>query len=91
MITTKISSEYTLSIPVPFRQFLPPGQEVVIIADPQGRVIIMPVEKVWALLLETFGMWSNQSNLTGDSITYMDEIRRGRRLNEMDLPSNETH
>jgi hypothetical protein len=53
------------------------GQQVAISADAQGRLIIILVEQVRALLMETFGVWAGRSDLSGDSIDYVDEIRRG--------------
>jgi hypothetical protein len=80
MILTRINQEYTVNIPAPFRSMVSVGQEVAISADAQGRLIITPVEQVRALLMETFGMWAGRSDLSGDSIDYVDEIRRGQRL-----------
>src|SRR3990172_8106104 len=46
MVVIKISDEYTISIPIPYRQMLPAGQEVAVIADPRGRLIIMPMKLI---------------------------------------------
>jgi bifunctional DNA-binding transcriptional regulator/antitoxin component of YhaV-PrlF toxin-antitoxin module len=83
MVLAKVGQKYTLSIPAPFRSLLPVGQEVAISADAQGRLIIAPVEQVRSLLMETFGMWTDRTDLPTDSVEYVNGIRRGRRLDEM--------
>jgi len=90
MVVIKISDEYTISIPIPYRQMFPAGQEVAVIADPRGRLIIMPIEQIRAVLMETFGMWADRADLP-DSITHMDEMRRGHRLNDIGLRSDEAN
>ena len=90
MILTKIDQEYTVNIPPPFRSLLPAGQEIAISADTQGRLIITPIEHVRALLMETFGMWADRTDLPAESIDYVDEIRRGQRLDEMGELPDET-
>ena len=89
MVLTKVGQKYTLSIPAPFRSLLPVGQEVAISADAQGRLIIAPVEQVRTLLMETFGMWTDRTDLPTDSVEYVNEIRRGRRLDEMGAQSDD--
>jgi hypothetical protein len=69
---------------------LPAGQEIDISADTQGRLIITPIEHVRALLMETFGMWADRTDLPAASIDYVDEIRRGQRLDEMGELPDET-
>jgi bifunctional DNA-binding transcriptional regulator/antitoxin component of YhaV-PrlF toxin-antitoxin module len=91
MIVTTISPEYTVHIPNEFRQLLAIGQEVAISADPQGRLIITPVDQIRVILMESFGMWADRTDLPQDSIEYVDDIRRGERLNQLSLPANETH
>ena len=89
MVVTKIGQEFTLNIPDQFRQKFTPGQEVAVSTDAQGRLVVTPIEQIRALLMETFGMWADRTDLPADSINYVDDIRRGRRLDEMDLRSDE--
>lgn len=91
MIVTKISSEFTISIPDEFKSQFVPGQEVSVTADAQGRLVVTPVEQIQAILHETFGMWQDRTDIPSDSIEYVDEIRRGHRLNESGIEWNEDH
>ena len=79
MIVTKIGPENMLKIPDAFRKMFPAGEEVAISTDPQGRLIVTPVEKIRELLAETFGMWVERTDLPTDSIDYVNDIRRGNR------------
>ncbi len=85
MVVIKVSPEYTLRIPDGFRKTLSAGQEVAISEDAQGRLIITPIEYVRVMLLETFGMWADRTDLPRDGVEYMDEIRRGDRLSQVGL------
>ncbi len=82
MVTTKISPEFGLDIPGEFRSMLQPGQEVAVSADGAGRLIVTPTEQVRAQLMETFGMWADRTDVPTDGVAYMDEIRRGHRLDD---------
>ncbi|MEW5986172.1 MAG: hypothetical protein AB1791_06030 [Chloroflexota bacterium] len=84
MVLEKISPEFTLRIPDEFRWILAPNQEVAINNDAQGRLIITPMEQIRAALLETFGMWADRTDLPGDGVAYVDEVRHGFRLDEVE-------
>jgi hypothetical protein len=83
MIVVRVSPEYTLNIPDRYRQLLRIGQEVALSTDAQGRLLITPIETIRATLMETFGMWKDRTDLPRDGVEYMDQIRRGERLNQM--------
>ncbi len=88
-ITTQIGPDFVLTIPDSFRRLFPAGQEVALSADPQGRLIVTPVEQIRALLMETFGMWADRTDLPADGVAFVDEIRRGRRLSEFERWADE--
>ncbi|MBN1887860.1 MAG: hypothetical protein JW850_07705 [Thermoflexales bacterium] len=46
-------------------------------------------EQIQAVLMETFGMWADRTDIPADSIEYVNQIRRGYRLEELGL-FNET-
>lgn len=91
MVLIRVSPDYTLNIPVRFRKTLAVGQEVAISIDAQGRLVITPIEQIREILMETFGMWADRADFPRDGIEYMDEIRRGHRLNEIGAQGDETH
>jgi bifunctional DNA-binding transcriptional regulator/antitoxin component of YhaV-PrlF toxin-antitoxin module len=85
MVTVQVSSDFTVKIPVEFRSRLRAGQEVAVGLDAQGRLIITPIEQIDNLLQETFGMWADRTDIPMDGVETMDQIRRGRRLDEFGL------
>jgi bifunctional DNA-binding transcriptional regulator/antitoxin component of YhaV-PrlF toxin-antitoxin module len=91
MIITKIGKDYTLNIPQALRQKLTIGQEVGVSADIQGRLIVTPLEQIQTVLLETFGLWADRTDLPTDSIDYMDQIRQGQRLDQLEPRVDEDH
>ena len=90
MITTRVNRDYTVNIPGKFRSGLRVGQEVAISQDAQGRLILTPIEKVRAILDKTFGMWADHDYIPHSGIEYVDQIRRGLRLDEMGLRRHQT-
>lgn len=84
MAVGRISDEHTLDIPDEFRDLFPPGQQVAITTDPQGRLVITPVEQLRARLMETFGMWRDRPDMTRDGVEYMDAVRHGERLDAIE-------
>jgi len=41
-------------------------------------------------LMETFGMWRDRNDLYTDGVAYMDEVRRGYRLTDLETEHHET-
>ena len=100
MIVARITKEYTLKIPDEFRPLIEAGQEVAtpaydagawVSADAQGRLVVTPIEQIRTRLLETFGMWAGRDDAPIDGVDYVDDIRRGDRLNETQHRLNEAH
>jgi len=50
----------------------------------------LPAERVEAILRETFGMWADRTDIPADGVEYVNGIRRGHRLDEFGLRSDET-
>ena len=47
--------------------------------------------EMWqAALQSTFGMWAGRDDIANDGVTYVQEIRRGHRLNDLLEPFDET-
>ncbi len=83
MVVTRITPKHTLDIPDEYRKALPIGQEVAITLDKQGRMVVTPVEKIRAALMESFGMWADRSDVPADSVNYVREVRKGYRLDRL--------
>lgn len=83
MVLTRITPRHTVSIPNEFQKAIPAGQEVAISLDKQGRLVITPVKKINAALMSSFGMWSDRTDIPADSVKYVRQIRKGKRLNDL--------
>jgi hypothetical protein len=83
MVTIRVNPDFTVKIPGKFRAGLRAGQELAISLDKQGRLIIMPIDQVRSIVQETFGMWADRTDVPADGITYVDQIRRGNRLDNL--------
>lgn len=80
MTITRIQADYSLYIPEPFRQQFTPDQPVVISLDAEGRLIILSLSQLQERLLETFGMWADQTDTPTDGVVYVDQLRQQDRL-----------
>jgi hypothetical protein len=83
MTLATIGPEFTLNIPAEFRRLLAAGQRVAISSDEQGRLIVTPIDLYRTLLAESFGLWANQAET--DSVSYVNALRRGQRLDHLQL------
>ena len=57
--------------------------------DPRGRLVITPVEQLRGRLMETFGIWRDRTDMTRDGVEYMDAVRRGKRLDSVEVRYDE--
>jgi hypothetical protein len=55
------------------------------------RPLALSAEQIHERLMASFGMWADRTDLPADSIDYVDEIRRGHRLDDFGLRTDETH
>ncbi len=85
MVTVRVNPDYTVKIPIKFRTGLQAGQKVAVSQDKQGRLIITPIEQVQAILKESFGMWANRTDIPADGVEYVNQLRGGRRLDDLGL------
>jgi hypothetical protein len=83
---TKILVEegYQLSLPLELQPLAPVGSQLQVTVDEAGRIILTPEAHIRAILMETFGMWTDRDDVPDNGIEYMDEIRRGQRLDEFE-------
>jgi bifunctional DNA-binding transcriptional regulator/antitoxin component of YhaV-PrlF toxin-antitoxin module len=87
MLTTKIEPDFQITIPEPLRPNLSVGDELLISADQQGRIILVPTSRVRAILEQTAGMWRGRQDIPGDGVEYVNNLRQGRRLNDLGVVS----
>ena len=81
MVTIQIEKGFKLQLPEEVRRNLKIGDELIAMTDKAGRIVMFSPQQIQAELLETFGLWSDRTDIA-DGMTYMDDIRRGTRLDE---------
>jgi hypothetical protein len=84
-----IEDGFRLALPPDVHHLVRVGHSVVVTVDEGGRIVLTPEPKALAALLGTFGMWADRDDVPADGVAYMDEIRRGQRLNDLGLPPHE--
>lgn len=83
MASTKVSTEFKVDIPEEYRSLVSAGEEVAVSSDAAGRLIITPIERVRAQLMESFGMWVDRTDVPSDGVDYVQQIRAGDRIDEV--------
>lgn len=83
MVKIQVEEGFRLTLPKEARTNLNVGDELIAIMDKPGQVILISASKVQEILQETFGLWANRTDIPQDGIEYMDEIRKGTRLDEI--------
>jgi len=85
----QIEDGYRVVLPPEVQSLVRIGASVWVTVDQAGRIILTPEGQAQAALLETFGMWADRDDIPSDGVTYMDQVRRGHRLNELGLTPDE--
>ena len=75
MTTVLIEEGYHLTLPAELQSFAPVGAQFHVTVDEAGRIILTPETQIRAILLETFGMWSDRADLPTDGVKYVNDIR----------------
>ena len=65
------------------------GTPVWVAMDEAGRIILTPETQIRAVLMETFGMWADRDDIPQNGVSYMDQIRQGKRLANLEHTADE--
>jgi hypothetical protein len=90
MTKVLVKKGYQLSLPPELRSLAPVGTQFEITVDEAGRIILTPETEIRALLLETFGMWSDREDLPANGVDFVNDIRQGQRLDDLGISAVET-
>jgi bifunctional DNA-binding transcriptional regulator/antitoxin component of YhaV-PrlF toxin-antitoxin module len=89
MPTVLIENNYQVQLPAEIQKVVPVGTRLQISIDETGRIILAPEPDAAAVLRESFGMWANRRDLPADGVAYVDDIRRGQRLDEWGIGADD--
>ena len=90
MTTILVKEGYQLNLPTELQAIAPVGTQFRVTVDPTGRIILTPEAQVRAILMETFGMWLDHQDVPADGVDYVNDIRSGRRLDQLERMIDET-
>lgn len=90
MTTIVIENDYQVRLPAEISELVPIGTRLQVTVDETGRIILSPEPDVKTILQECFGMWADRTDLPADSVDYVNDIRRGQRLDEFGIGLDET-
>jgi AbrB family looped-hinge helix DNA binding protein len=85
MLRTKVDADFRVVIPEELRQTLQVGDELLISADEEGRLIIVPEARIRSILQRTAGMWRGRADIPADSVEYVNQMRQARRLHDQGI------
>jgi bifunctional DNA-binding transcriptional regulator/antitoxin component of YhaV-PrlF toxin-antitoxin module len=88
MLYTKIENDFRITIPEEMRRSLEVGQELLVTMDKNGRLILIPETKIKEILQQTAGMWQGRDDIPADGVEYVNQLRQGRRLNDLGIGKN---
>lgn len=89
MPTVTIKNNYQVHLPAEIQRMVPVGARLQISVDEQGRIILAPEPDAATVLQESFGMWADRTDVPPDGIDYVDDIRRGQRLDQWDIGADD--
>jgi hypothetical protein len=78
MTKVLVKEGYQLSLPPELQPLAPVGTQFEITVDEAGRIILTPESKIRAILMETFGMWSDREDVPADGVEFVNDIRQGQ-------------
>lgn len=90
MTKVLVEEGYQLSLPPELHSLAPVGSQFEITVDAAGRIILTPGPEIRAILMETFGMWSDREDVPTDGVEFVNGIRQGHRLDKLGIPAVET-
>ncbi len=89
MTNVLVKQGYQLSLPPELQSVAPIGTQFQVTIDETGRLILTPESHIRAILMETFGMWSERDDVPADGVEFVNSIRSGQRLDVLGVPTGE--
>jgi hypothetical protein len=86
-----VEEGYRVALPDEVHYLLRIGAPIWVTMDETGRIILTPEAQIRAVLMETFGMWEDRDDIPHDGVSYMDQIRQGKRLADLEHTADEDH
>ena len=85
MLQTTIERDFRITIPEKLRRFLQIGDKLLVSIDKGGRILLIPEIRAMEILDQTAGMWAGRDDIPTDGVEYTNQLRQGRRLQELGI------
>lgn len=86
----KIEEGFRVTVPAKLRKGLRIGDQMIVTADRVGRIVLLSEKHIRAVLQRTAGLWDSHSDDPKDGVTYVNRLRRGKRLSRLGITRRET-
>jgi len=89
MIDTIVEPGYRVRLPEEVRPYVAVGQHYMVSIGADGELVLTPVDEHPAtdliddILNRTAGLWRGREDVPADGVTYVNQLRPGRRLNDL--------
>ena len=83
MQTVKVDNDFRITIPPELRPSFEAGQELFVVLDKAGRLVLIPESRMMAILQKTAGIWTGRSDVPDEGTAYVDQLRQGNRLKRL--------
>ena len=90
MLRTRVGKNLRITLPDSLRPNLKEGEELLVSVDQAGRIVLIPESRVVEILNQTAGMWQGRPDLPAKGVTYVDQLRQGRRLRDLGVGYDES-
>lgn len=90
MLTITIEDGFRMTLPEELRSTLCVGDELLASQDDDGRIILAAKAEMVQALDEAFGIWADRTDIPKDGVEYVNQIRSGRRFDEVGKRLHET-
>jgi len=90
MLRTIVEKDFRVRLPKEIQNTLQIGEELFVALDKAGRIFLIPQSRVEEILGQTAGMWRGRTDVPVDGAAYVNQLRTGRRLQELGVIHEES-
>ncbi|MCL4870417.1 MAG: hypothetical protein KJ063_15740 [Anaerolineae bacterium] len=83
MQTVKVDDDFRITILQELRPAFAVGQELFVVLDKAGRLLLIPESRVIAILQKTAGIWEGRGDIPATGIDYVNHLRQGNRIKRL--------
>lgn len=74
-MVTQIEPGFRITLPENLRASLRVGDEVILVANAQGAITLIPKTRALEILEQTAGLWAGRTDVPADGVEYVNALR----------------